>query len=73
MADKLSQEEIDANLVKRAEAESGGRKRTAGPRIVTSYDFKHPARVNKASYLFQSLARHSRIIRAKRILSEPLI
>ena len=47
MADKLSQEEIDANLVKRAEAESGGRKRTSGQRIVTSYDFKHPARVNK--------------------------
>lgn len=56
MADILSQEEIDALLsategeeggvVSQAE-ESGGLEEATAQRIITSYDFKHPARVNK--------------------------
>ena len=57
MGDILSQDEIDA-LLSATEADDGGDKagggdagggldETAAQRIVTSYDFKHPARVNK--------------------------
>ena len=42
MPDKLTQEEIDANL-----AATEGKKEQKGEPIVCNYDFKHPARVNK--------------------------
>ncbi|MEW6755835.1 MAG: flagellar motor switch protein FliM, partial [Candidatus Latescibacterota bacterium] len=56
MADILSQEEIDALLSATegdessggaAETEVGGLEEASQQRIITSYDFKHPARVNK--------------------------
>jgi flagellar motor switch protein FliM len=55
MGDILSQEEIDNLLTATEGVEAGGGEAEGGPgpadaaaqRIVTSYDFKHPARVNK--------------------------
>ena len=57
MADILSQEEIDALLSATEEgdgggggmgdADVGGFEEATQQRIITSYDFKHPARVNK--------------------------
>ena len=45
MADILSQEETDALLSATEGDDAGGD--AGGQRIATSYDFKHPARVNK--------------------------
>ena len=44
MGDILSQEEIDAL---KADTKADNKPETKSQRIVTSYDFKHPARVNK--------------------------
>ncbi len=44
MADILSQEEIDAQL---SATDTQPKPQTENQRIITSYDFKHPARVNK--------------------------
>jgi len=46
MADILTQDEIDASL-SAADGTSEAKKTPEAQRIVTSYDFKHPARVNK--------------------------
>ena len=47
MGDVLGKDEIDALLTKREEKERGRPKEAATQRVVRSYDFKHPARVNK--------------------------